>query len=78
MALVGAYAGATVCRTTKAVASNGNTCGKFWEMVSGVDLDEAIKHDTDEWSGASGTIVIERSPEGDSTRVVRFVRDDSE
>ena len=72
----GEHAGATVCRTTKTVASKSNTCGNFWEMVSAMPLDDAINRDTDEWVGTPGTIVVERSPAGDSMRVVEFLRDD--
>ena len=74
----GKYSGAIVSRTTKDVASTSNTCGKFWEMVSGLSLEAAIKCDTDEWVGDAGTIVVERSPSGDSVRVARFERDDAE
>ena len=70
--------GKTVCRTTTLVASNGNTCGRFWQMVSGLPLEEAIKHDTDDWVGVPGTVVVERSPSGGTTRVAKFVRDDAE
>jgi len=73
----GEHAGATVCRTTKTVATKSNTCGRFWEMVSGLPLDDAIKYDTDEWVNTPGMIVLEDAPEGDSMRVVEFVRDDS-
>jgi hypothetical protein len=43
-------------------------------MVSGMPLSIAIEQDTDEWSGQPGTIVVERSPSGETIRVARFIR----
>ena len=73
----GKYAGATVSRTTKTVASGQNSCGAFCEMVSGLPLEAAAEHDIDEWSGQLGTIVVEPSPAGDGVRVASFSRDDA-
>ena len=66
-----------VSRTTKAVASQKNSCGKFFEMVSGLLLKAAIGHDTDEWLGTAGTILVESAPSGDGVRVAQFIRDDA-
>ncbi len=73
----GESGGAIVSRTTKDVASKKNTCGQFWKMVSGLSFEAAIKHDTDEWLGVPGAIVVEKAPSGDSVRVVKFTRDDA-
>ena len=73
----GTCAGATVSRTTKDIASPANTCGKFWQMVSGLDFEAAAQCDTEEWTGATGTIEVEQSPSGDSVRVATFIRDDA-
>ena len=67
----------SVSRTTKAVASNRNSCGKFLEMVSGLILKAAINHNTDEWLGTAGTILVESAPSGDGVRVAQFIRDDA-
>jgi hypothetical protein len=66
--------GALVSRTTKGEASPRNTCGKFWEMVSGLPLEDAITHDSDEWIGHTGEIVVENSPSGDGVRVAQFTK----
>ena len=73
----GEHAGAIIGRTTKDVASKKNSCGKFFEMVSGLSFKTAIKHDTDEFVGNVGTIVVERQPSGEGVRVVEFVRQDA-
>ena len=72
----GENAGAIVSRTTKDIASQKNTCGKFWEMVSGLSFEVAIQHDTDIWIGDVGTIVLEPAPSGSGIRVASFVRHD--
>ena len=71
----GEYDGVTVSRTTKAKATKKNSCGKFFMAVSGLPLDEAVAHDTDDFVGAGGNVIVEDSPSGESTRVVTFVRD---
>ena len=71
----GPYAGAIVSRTTKPVASNRNTCGAFCEMVAALPVEAAIQHDTDNWVGVRGTVVVERSPSSDAVRVAQFTRD---
>lgn len=73
----GEHAGAIVGRTTKDVASKKNSCGKFFEMVSGLAFKAAIQNDTDEFVGNVGTIVVERPPSGEGVRVVEFVREDA-
>ena len=62
-------------RTTKDEASVNNACGKFWTMISGLSLEDAITHDTDEWIGDGGMIVVEDSPSGEGVRVAQFIRD---
>ena len=74
----GEFAGKTVRRTTDSVATKTNLCGSFWEMVSGLPFQEAKEHDSDDWLGHTGTIVVERSPSGDGVRVGQFTRDDAE
>ncbi len=73
----GEYSGAVVSRTTKDVASKRNSCGKFFGMVTGLSFKAAIKHDTDEFVGCVGKIVVERPPSGEGVRVVEFVRQDA-
>ncbi len=74
----GEHVGAVVSRTTKPVASKRNTCGAFCKMLSGLPIETAIEHDTDDWERVSGSIVIERSPSGEGIRVARFARDPSQ
>lgn len=74
----GEFSGKTVRRTTDCVAKKTNKCGTFWEMVSGLPFEEAKEHDSDEWLGDAGTIVVERAPSGDGVRVARYTRDDAE
>ena len=66
-----------VSRVTKAIASHKNSCGKFWEMVSGLSLEAAIEHDTEEWSNTAGIVILEEMPIGDGVRVAQFIRDDN-
>ena len=71
----GDYSGVIVCRTTKDIASENNSCGKFLEMVSGMSLVDAVQYDTSEWLDVGGSVIVEKAPSGDGVRVAEFVRD---
>lgn len=67
--------GEIISRITQPTASAKNSCGQFLEMVSGLPIHEAMKHDTNEWSGQPGTIVVEAA--GENVRVAKFIREKS-
>ena len=69
----GEHKGRECYRTTKNVATPGNSCGRFLAALSGTDPVDGFSADPDDYLGKVYRVKVEASPSGESTRIASFV-----
>jgi hypothetical protein len=70
----GPHAGERCYRTTKAAPTVKNSCGRFLAALVGKRPEDGLEVDTNDFIGEEYTVVIEDSPNSDSTRIGTFAR----